>query len=203
VWTPGDLKIDAGTGAFDADRTHEAVAKYLSVLEKIGPSAARVTDKLPFNFFRLGAIHALMPHARIIHCRRDPVDTCLSIYSNLFKSRVNFAARKDDLVFCYQQYLRIMDHWRKMLPPEIFLEVQYERLIADREAETRRLIAFAGLDWNDSCLRPEENTRAIGTASARQARQPVYATSSQRWQHYEPWIGELRQLLSLQTPDGM
>jgi hypothetical protein len=90
----------------------------------------------------------------------------------------------------------MMDHWRKVLPPEVFLDVEYERLIADREAETRRLIQFIGLEWNDSCLSPEQNTRAIDTASARQARQPVYTTSVERRRHYEPWIGELRQLLS-------
>jgi tetratricopeptide (TPR) repeat protein len=196
VWTPTDIEIDPATGDFHPERLRAAIAKYLSVLQKIEPSAARVTDKLPFNFFRLGAIHSLLPNARIIHCRRDAIDTCLSIYSNLFKSRVSFAARKEDLAFVYQQYLRLMDHWRHVLPPEILLDVQYEQLIADREAETRRLIAFTGLDWNDTCLRPEQNTRSIGTASAWQARQPVYATSLQRWRHYEPWIGELRQLLS-------
>jgi hypothetical protein len=89
-----------------------------------------------------------------------------------------------------------------VLPHEVFLDVQYERLIADREAETRRLIAFTGLAWNDSCLRPEENTRTIDTASARQARQPVYATSLRRGKRYEPWIGELRQLLSRQAQNG-
>jgi hypothetical protein len=202
VWTPMELEIDPMTGDFDPARARSAIERYLSVLQTIGPSAARVTDKLPFNFFRLGAIHALMPNARIIHCRRDPIDTCLSIYTNLFKSRVSFAARKDDLVFVYQQYLRMMDHWRKVLPPEIFLDVQYERLIADREAETRRLIAFTGLDWDDSCLRPEQNERSINTASAWQARQPVYASSMQRWRHYEPWLGELRQLLSAEAQHG-
>ena len=94
VWTPTDIEIDATTGEFDPERAHSAIARYLSVLQKIAPSAARVTDKLPFNLFRLGAIHALMPNARIIHCQRDPIDTCLSIYSNLFKSRVSFAAQK-------------------------------------------------------------------------------------------------------------
>jgi tetratricopeptide (TPR) repeat protein len=202
VWTPMDIEVDPATGEFDRDRVQAAIAKYLSALQKIGPSAARVTDKMPFNFLRLGAIHALMPNARIIHCQRDPIDTCLSIYSNLFKSRVPFAASKADLAFCYQQYLRIMDHWRTVLPHEVFLDVQYERLIADREAETRRLIAFTGLAWNDSCLRPEENTRTIDTASARQARQPVYATSLRRGKRYEPWIGELRQLLSRQAQNG-
>lgn len=196
VWTPADVEINVRTGEFDPDRSRAAVAKYLAILEKKGPSAARVTDKLPFNCFRLGAIHGLLPNARIIHCRRDPVDTCLSIYSNLLKSRVTFAARKDDLAFCYRQYLRVMDHWRKVLPPHVFVEVEYERLIADREAETRRLIEFTGLEWNDSCLRPEQNRRVVETASAWQARQPVYATSMERWRHYEPWLGELRQLLS-------
>jgi tetratricopeptide (TPR) repeat protein len=202
VWTPTDIEIDASTGKFDPDRVRSAIAKYLAVLQKIAPSAARVTDKLPFNLFRLGAIHSLMPNARIIHCQRDPIDTCLSIYSNPFKSRVSFAARKDDLAFAYRQYLRMMEHWRKVLPAGILLDVQYEQLIADREAETRRLIAFAGLDWNDSCLRPDQNTRSIGTASAWQARQPVYATSVQRWRRYEPWLGELRQLLSPQARNG-
>jgi tetratricopeptide (TPR) repeat protein len=197
VWTPGDIEVDLRTGEFDPQRSRSrsAVAKYLSVLQKKGPSAARVTDKLPFNCLRLGAIHALMPNARIIHCRRDPVDTCLSIYSHLLKSRVTFAARKGDLAFCYQQYLRLMNHWREVLPADVFMEVDYERLIVDRETETKRLVAFTGLDWNELCLRPEHNTRAIDTASAWQARQPVYETSVQRWRHYEPWLGELRQLL--------
>jgi tetratricopeptide (TPR) repeat protein len=202
VWAPTDLEIDAATGEFDPDRERSAISRYLSVLQRIGPAAARVTDKLPFNFLRLGAIHLLMPKAKIIHCRRDPIDTCLSIYTSLFNSRVNFAARKDDLAFCYQQYLRMMDHWRMVLPADVFLDVHYEKLIVDREAETRRLIAFAGLDWDDACLRPEQNARAIGTASARQARQPVYATSLQRWRHYEPWIGELRQLLPPEAQNG-
>jgi tetratricopeptide (TPR) repeat protein len=195
VWMPGDTEVDARTGEFDPVRSRAAVAKYLSVLDRKGPSAKRITDKLPFNWFRLGAIHALMPNARIIHCQRDPIDTCLSIYSNLLKSRVTFAARKDDLAFCYKQYLRMMDHWRKVLPAHVFMEIQYELLIADREAETRRLIAFTGFEWNDFCLRPDENRRPIDTASAWQARQPVYATSVERWRHYEPWLGELRQLL--------
>jgi tetratricopeptide (TPR) repeat protein len=195
VWTPTDLEPDAATGGFDPDRTHAAIAKYLSALQQISPSAARITDKLPFNFLRLGAIHALMPNARIIHCERDPIDTCLSIYTTLFNSRVGFAARKDDLVFCYQHYLRMMDHWRNVLPADIFMDVHYERLIADREAETRRLIAFTGLDWNENCLQPEQNKRLISTSSAWQARQPIYTTSVERWRRYEPWIGELRQLL--------
>lgn len=200
VWMPTDLEVDSVTGAFDAERTEAAIARYLSVLQSIGPEAARVTDKLPLNLFRLGAIHALLPNARIVHCRRDPIDTCLSIYTNLFKSRVNFAARKEDLAFFYRQYLRMMDHWRAVLPAEKFIEVEYEQLTAAPEAETRRLIAFAGLDWDEKCLKPEENRRAVSTASAWQVRQPIYKTSSQRWRRYEPWLGELRTLLADEPP---
>lgn len=201
AWRAEEIEIDPATGAFDPARSRSAIERYLFVLQRIGPTAARVTDKLPFNCFRLGAIHALLPNARIIHCQRDPIDTCLSIYSHPVTSRVGFAARKGDLAFCYRQYLRVMDHWRNVLPTHVFTDVQYERLIVDREGETRRLIAFAGLDWDDSCLSPERNRRPINTASAWQARQPVYATSMQRWRHYEPWLGELRQLLPLQKPN--
>jgi hypothetical protein len=202
VWGPSDLDIDMATGDFDADRSHAAIATYLSVLQKIGPDAARVTDKLPFNFLRLGAIHSLLPEARIIHCQRDPIDTCLSIYTTLFSSRVPYAARKADLVYCYQQYLRMMDHWRRVLPAGILLEVQYERLIADRESVTRRLISFTGLPWVENCLRPDQNKRAVGTSSAWQVRQPVYTSSIQRWRRYEPWIGELRTLLPREGQDA-
>ena len=196
VWAPADLEIDEATATFDPMRTHAAIAKYLSALQSIGPSAARVTDKLPVNFFRLGAIHALMPNARIIHCQRDPIDTCLSIYTTLFRSRLAFAARKDDLVFCYRLYRRLMAHWQNVLPHGVMMDVPYERMVEDRAALTREMVAFAGLDWDAGCMQPDRNTRAISTSSAWQVRQPVYMTSVQRWRRYEPWLGELRELLS-------
>lgn len=194
VWAPMDLEVDPSHGGFDPITTPAAIEKYLSVLRTIGPQAARVTDKLPPNLFRLGAIHALMPHARLIHCQRDPVDTCLSIYTTLFTTRLPFAAKKADLVFYYRQVCRMMEHWRRVLPESVLLDVEYERLIADRAAETRRVVAFSGLEWDEACLSPERNARPIGTASAWQARQPVYATSVARWRRYEPWLGELLEL---------
>jgi tetratricopeptide (TPR) repeat protein len=186
VWGPADL---------NPDRAPAAIEKYLDLIKKIAPNAARVTDKLPFNFMRLGAIHAILPNARIIHCHRHPIDTCLSIYTTLFNSQIGFAAKKDDLVFCYREYLRMMDHWRYILPEATLLNIHYEQLIADRETQTRRMIAFTGLPWNDHCLQPEQNTRPITTASAWQARQPVYASSVERWRRYEPWLGALRELV--------
>ena len=88
-----------------------------------------------------------------------------------------------------------MEHWRTILPAERLLEIDYEELIANRNAMTRRLVGFCGLDWDDTCLPPERNDRLIKTASVWQARQPVYSSSVERWRRYEPWLGELRQLL--------
>jgi hypothetical protein len=143
----------------------------------------------------IGLIHSVFPRARIIHCRRNPLDTCLSIYFTQFLTRMHFANDRSDLVHEYRQYERLMAHWRTVLPLDRFLEVDYETLVADREAGTRRLIAFCGLDWDQACLRPEDNRRIVRTASVWQARQPVYRSSIGRWRNYEPWLGELRELL--------
>jgi tetratricopeptide (TPR) repeat protein len=178
-----------------SESAHHLAGDYLAMLRRIGPSAARVTDKVPFNLFQLGLIHLLLPKARIIHCRRHPIDTCLSMYFTNFKEKFEFVSDKADLAFAYQQYSRLMGHWRAVLPSDRFVDVDYESLIADRQTVTRRLIAFTGLDWHDACLAPERNKRMVITSSAWQVRQPVYATSIARWRHYEPWLGELRQLL--------
>ncbi len=118
------------------------------------------------------------------------------MYFTYFKGRMPFVSDKADLVFAYRQYARLMEHWREVLPSDRFLEIDYETLVTDREAVTRRLIAFSGLDWDDACLVPEQNERTVNTASLWQARQPVFATSVERWRRYEPWIGEFRQLLT-------
>ena len=115
---------------------------------------------------------------------------------------MSFAARKTDLVFCYRQYLRLMDHWRAVLPPKRFIEIDYERLVEDPETQARRLIAWMNLDWRDECLRPDLNDRPIATASAWQARQPVSSGSVRRWRRYERWLGELRELLPASGPDA-
>jgi Flp pilus assembly protein TadD len=197
VWGPAEMELEPATGDLNTEQTAASVAKYLAVLRQIGPGAVRVTDKLPTNLFRLGAIHAALPRARIIHCKRDPIDTCLSIYTTNFATNLPFAASKRDLEFHYRQYARIMAHWRAVLPPEIFLEVEYENLIANRAPETRRLVDFAGVQWDETCLHPDRNARPIGTASAWQARQPVYTTSVKRWRRYEAWAKDLLDLQNL------
>lgn len=168
---------------------------YFAGLRRIGPGALRVVDKELANYQILGLLRLALPDARIIHCRRNPVDTCLSIFFADFETRHDYAWDRGDLAFYFRQYERLMDHWRRVLPADRFIEVEYEKLIADREAELRRLVAFCGLDWSDSCLAPERNGRSVKTASLWQARQSVYATSIERWRRYEQWLGELRELL--------
>jgi tetratricopeptide (TPR) repeat protein len=190
----------AGTRVFDATAKPETVralaADYLAVLREIAPGAARVTDKMPFNFGLLGLIRQVFPRATIVHCRRHPVDTCLSIFTTSFETTIDFAGERGSLVYFYRQYQKLMAHWREVLPPDRFIEVDYEALVADPEPLTRRLIAACGLEWNDACLSPHRNQRRITTASLWQARQPIYRTSVERWRRYEPWLGELRQLLA-------
>jgi tetratricopeptide (TPR) repeat protein len=181
--------------ALTPEAGRELAVEYISLLRRIGPSAVRVTDKQTFNFQQLGLIHLLLPKARIIHCRRHPIDTCLSMYFTFFKGRIPFVSNKGDLVFAYQQYARIMQHWRSVLPPDRFLEIDYEELVTDREAVTRQLIEFCALDWHSACLQPERNDRAVTTASLWQARQPIFGSSVERWRRYEPWLGQLGNLL--------
>jgi tetratricopeptide (TPR) repeat protein len=181
--------MDAETdGAGTADQ-------YLRILRGIGPDALRVTDKLPFNFLWLGLVHLLLPNARIIHCRRNPVDTCLSIYTTHFANDWAGTSDRGDLVSYYRQYARLMDHWHAVLPPDRLLDVDYEEATAAPEPVARRLIAFCGLDWDPTCLQPDRNRDLIRTASKWQARQPIYRSSVERWRNYEPWLGELRELL--------
>ena len=184
-----------GVRGLTAENTRRVAEDYLTVLRDLGPDAARVTDKMPANFMWIGLIHLIFPKARIIHCRRHPIDTCLSIYSTYFTARMDFSSDRGDLVFFYRQYERLMEHWRSVLPPEIYYETQYEELVATPGDRSRELIAFCGLDWNDACLAPEQNDREVRTASVWQVRQQIYKTPVARWRRYEPWLGELRELI--------
>jgi tetratricopeptide (TPR) repeat protein len=178
-----------------ADAARRLADDYLAALRTKSPDAKRVTDKMLANFWLLGLIHRLFPNATLVHCRRHPIDTALSIFTtNLAATSARHMARRSDLVFYIRQYQRLMAHWRAVLPSDRFVEVDYEALVADPEPQSRQLIAACGLAWNDACLTPHLNNRRIDTASLWQARQPIYPTSVGRWRRYEPWLGELREL---------
>ena len=177
-----------------AEATRRLASDYLATLWMYGPDAKRVTDKALGNFIRLGLIHRVFPNATFVHCRRNPIDTALSIFTTNFDTHLAFGSDRSDIVFHYWQYQRMMAHWRKALLPDRLIEVDYEALVAAPEPQVRRLIFACGLEWNDACLEPHRNTGKINTASFWQARQPIYRTSVERWRRYEPWLGELRQL---------
>jgi len=173
----------------------KAAGDYLGVLRAIAPTAARVTDKMPFNFLWAGLIHVAFPRAIIIHCRRAAVDTALSIHQTFFHPSLAFPTGGAELVAYFRSYRRLLDHWRRVLPADRFIEVDYEDLTRAPEPVIRRIIAACGLTWHDACLRPEGNLRAVKTPSKWQARQPIYRTSVARWRRYEPWLGPLRELV--------
>ena len=173
----------------------KAAADYLGVLRAIAPTAARVTDKMPFNFLWAGLIHVAFPRATIIHCRRAAIDTALSIHQTHFHPTMPFPTGGAELVEYFRDYQRFVDHWRRVLPADRFIQVDYEDLTRDPEPVIRRIIAACGLAWHDACLRPESNPRAVKTPSKWQTRQPIYRSSVERWRRYEPWLGPLRALI--------
>ena len=180
----------------------KAAADYLGVLRAIAPTAARVTDKMPFNFLWAGLIHLAFPRAVIIHCRRAAVDTALSIHQTHFHPTMPFPTGGAELVAYFRSYQRLIDHWRRVLPADRFIEVDYEDLTRAPEPVIRSIIAACGLAWHDACLRPESNPRAVNTPSKWQARQPIYRTSVARWRRYEPWLGPLRALVDESERDA-
>jgi tetratricopeptide (TPR) repeat protein len=190
----------AGPAGTEAPFLARAAAEYLSELRGIGPKAERVTDKMPFNFLWAGLIHLALPRATIIHCRRGAIDTALSIHQTHFHPVLAFPTGGAELVAYFQSYRRLTDHWRRALPADRFIEVDYEELTRAPEPVIRRIIAGCGLPWDDACLRPERNPRAVKTPSKWQTRQPIYRNSVERWRRYEPWLGPLRALLD-RTPE--
>ena len=179
-----------------APSMHRMAADYLATLRTIGPKASRITDKMPFNFVWAGLVHLALPNATIIHCRRNPIDTALSIHQTHFNPRLAFPTGGADLVAYIASYRRLTDHWRHVLPVDRFVEVEYEALTQAPEPQIRRITAACGLSWNDACLHPERNQRIVRTASKWQARQPIYRGAVERWKNYEPWLGPLRALLT-------
>jgi hypothetical protein len=157
---------------------------------RAGGPVTRFTDKLPENAVRLGLIARLFPQARIVHVRRHPLDCGVSNLFMRFTQGQGFAFRQDWIGARTRQLAETMALWKQALDLEV-LDVSYENLVADPEAETRRLVAFTGLDWHPACLAPERAERSVRTASQWQVRQPVYRGAVGRWRAYEPWLGPM------------
>ncbi|MDP2142531.1 MAG: sulfotransferase [Gallionella sp.] len=167
-------------------------AEYLIAISRDNPGAKRITDKLPANFMAIGLIHLMLPNAKIIHVNRNPMDTCLSCFTMLFKdNHVPWSYDLQELGAFYSGYARLMDHWRRVLPKGTFLDIHYEEIVQDRETQARRLIEYCGLEWNDRCLESHKTERTVRTASLLQVREPVYTSSVERWRCYEKELSPL------------
>jgi tetratricopeptide (TPR) repeat protein len=172
-------------------------ARYLAELSALAPEAQlvtdkqHVTDKMPANYFFAGLIHLALPNARIIHAIRDPVDTCVSCFSKLFTKEQAHTYDLAELGRHHVRYQRLMAHWGRVLPAGRILDVRYEDVVADLEAQARRILAHCGLDWDPRCLAFHATARPVRTASATQVRQPIYRNAIGRWRVFEPFLEPL------------
>ncbi len=194
-WNSAAVRYAAAReGAEDLDTLRQLVEGYLRQLDSLAGDKARVIDKMPANFLYLGLIHGVLPKAKFIHLRRDPIDTCLSIYFQNFDAKHTYANDLDDLAHYYREYLRLTNHWRQVLPAGTVLDVPYEGLVTDTEGWTRQMLDFIELPWDANCLDYHLNARAVDTASKWQARQKIHRLSVERWRRYERHLGPLRML---------
>jgi tetratricopeptide (TPR) repeat protein len=168
--------------------------EYLGRIKRLAPRAKRITNKMPHNFLHVGLISLLFPQAKVIHCVRDPMDTCLSCYFQNFGGHIPYAYDLSHAGLFYRDYQRIMRHWREVLDIPI-MDVGYEDLVANQEAISRRMVEFIGLEWNDACLRFHENKRVVLTMSNDQVRRPMYSSSVGRWRKYKKHLGPLKEAL--------
>lgn len=180
----------ACTSDITADLLDQLGNSYLESASKGAGKVLRITDKLPANFVHLGLIDLLFPKARIIHCQRDPRDTCLSCYFQRFGGNLPYAYDLEDLGYYYGQYRRLMVHWENVIQAPL-LNVRYETLVAQPEEQIHRLLDFMGLDWHDQCLDFHQTRRTVATCSTDQVRQPLYKSSTARWKHYQPYLAPL------------
>ncbi len=192
----------AGSAMLPATAFDSIGRQYVDQLTRGAGAARRVTDKMPRNFLFIGLIALILPNARIIHCRRSPMDTCLSCFTLHFPHGQEFSYDLAELGAYYRLYRGLMEHWHRVLPGRI-LDIAYEDVVSDAEGKAREMIDFCGLEWDDACLNFHQTKRQVMTASATQVREPVHARSVARWRRYEQHLGPLREALGPYADEGM
>lgn len=196
VAPPGIAYPDFVLPSLDEAAVRRIGAEYLNRLAAFAPEGERVTDKMPSNFLYAGLIHLALPNAVIIHTVRNPLDTCISCFSKLFRpGEQSFTYDLGELGRYYVRYQRLMAHWRSVLPAGRMLDVHYEDVVGDLEGQARRILAHCGLPWDERCLAFHETERPVRTASAMQVRQPIYTGAVERWRVYEEFLDPLRSAL--------
>ncbi len=190
---PGLMKVEAAPSVCMPHMSREVVQAagkdHLSRLRQLNGTALRIVDKMPDNYLWLGFLAAIFPNAKFIYSRRDLHDIAVSCWVTNFK-QIRWACDMEDIASRIHNHVRIMDHWRKVLPVPI-LDVGYEETVEDLEGVARKLIAFCGLEWDPACLAFHETKRTVRTASLSQVRQPIYKKSVQRWKNYEASLGPM------------
>ena len=151
-------------------------------------------DKMPNNFRHLGLIHAILPNARIIDARREPMACCFSNLKQLFASGQEFTYSTRDIARYYRTYLDLMKHWDEVLPGRI-LRIWHEDVVDDLESNVRRILDFCGLEFEPACVEFHKTERSVRTASSEQVRQPIFREGLDQWKNYEPWLGPLKEEL--------
>jgi len=169
--------------------------RYEEAIGGYGFDFLRLVDKTPLNFLYMGLIHLALPGARVIHVRRNPVDSCYAMYKTLFRMAYPFSYSLQDIGRYYIAYRRLMAHWRATMPGA-FLDVDYESLVNDQENESRRILDWCGLKWETACMDFHQSTEPAATASAAQVRQPMYTTSVNLWHHYRKQLAPFAAKLS-------
>jgi hypothetical protein len=152
-------------------------------------------DKRPWNWLDAGLIHMILPHARIIDVRREPMSACFAMFKQILFDGADFTYDLHDLGRYYSEYAGLMEYWRSVMPGQIHF-LQYERLVGDTESEVRRLLDYCGLPFEPSCLRFWETERAVLTPSAEQVRRPIFRDALAQWRNFEPWLAPLAAALS-------
>ena len=170
--------------------------KYLARTSVLAPDKHYIIDKMPSNCFYIGMIYRMLPSAKIIHAIRDPMDSCFSCFTHLFKSSMLFAYDLTALGEYYALYAQAMQHWHTVLPSNVMLDLPYEQMIANHEAISKKLVEYLGLPWDPNCLNFYKNDRIVKTASLTQVRKPIYKTSVQRWQYFAEALQPLLQIVA-------
>lgn len=192
--SPRGVEYPEAVEGLDQEKVRDLGQAYLQSTMRYRTGKAYFIDKMPNNFSSIGFLRLILPNAKVIDARRHPLDSCLGSYKQLFFKGQSFTYEQFELGHYYLQYRRIMEHWDEVLPGKV-LDVHYEKMVGDQEAQTRRLLEHCGLPWEDQCLRFYETERAINTASSEQVRQPIYTKAVNFWRNYEPHLGELIQTL--------
>jgi tetratricopeptide (TPR) repeat protein len=190
----GDPRYPAVLAQMRAEDYRRLGEKYLSDTRVYRSGKARFIDKMPNNFRHVGLIHLMLPNAKIIDGRREPMACCFGNFKQLFAHGQEFAYSIDDIARYYRTYLELMRHWDAVLPGRV-LRVQHEDVVNDLEENVRRLLDYCELEFEPACVEFHKTERSVRTASSEQVRQPIYREGLDQWRHYEPWLGRLREAL--------